>query len=124
MATRSTTRPAAPKKATAGPKPKVFVTDEDLMHFRKKDGGEIILDLDFPSDILRSAIQEDLTEQEQFDLLIGALGNDDLQAEINSLGALEYMRLITAFFGEFQKAAGGLGLGESVSSSASSTSID
>ena len=123
MATRSTSKPAAAKTAKAGPKPKTFVV-EDMLHFQKKDGGELILDLDFPSEILRTAIKEDLTEQEQFDLLIGALGDDALQEEINALGALEYMRLVFAFFGEFQNAAGGLSLGESESSSDSSTSTD
>lgn len=123
MATRSTSKPASAKSAKAGPKPKIFVTPEDMLHFQKKDGGEIILDLDFPSHILRDAIQEDLSEQEQFELLLGALGDETLQAEINELGALEYMRLIGGFFGEFQKAAD-LSLGESESSSDSSTSTD
>lgn len=122
MATRSTSKPASSKTSKAGPKPKMFVV-EDLLHFQKKDGGELILDLDFPSDILRTAIKEDLTEQEQFDLLIGALGDDDLQAEINELGSLEYMRLVMGFFKEFQNAIG-VSLGESESSSTSSTSTE
>lgn len=124
MATRSTTRPASAKTAKAGPKPKIFVTDEDMLHFQKKDGGEIILDLDFPSHILREMLgAADMEQQEQFELLMGALGNDDLQAEINKLGALEYMRLVTGFFAEFEKALG-LSLGESEGSPSSSTSTE
>lgn len=124
MAARSTTRPASAKKANAGPKPKIFVTDEDMLHFQKKDGGTIILDLDFPSDILREMLgAADMEPQEQFELLMKALGDDDLQAEINALGALEYMRLVTGFFDEFDKALG-LGLGESEGSSSSSTSTE
>lgn len=124
MATRSTTRPASAKTSKAGPKPKIFVTDEDMLHFQKKDGAEIILDLDFPSDILREMLgAADMEPQEQFELLMKALGDDDLQAEINALGALEYMRLVTGFFDEFDKALG-LGLGESEGSSSSSTSTE
>ena len=124
MATRSTTRPASAKTAKAGPKPKIFVTDEDLLHFQTKAGGEIILDLDFPSDILRELMTaQDMDEAEQFQVLMRALGDDDLQAEVNALGALEYMRLVMGFFTEFQKAAG-ITMGESGSSSNSLTSTD
>lgn len=124
MATRSTSRPASAKKANAGPKPKVFVTDEDMFHFQKKDGGELILDLDFPSHILRDMLgAADLEQQEQFELMLSALGDDELQAEINALGSLEYMRLITGFFTEFEKALG-LNVGESEGSSSSSTSTE
>lgn len=124
MATRSTSRPATAKKANAGPKPKIFVTDEDMLHFQKKDGGELILDLDFPSGILREMLSApDMEQQEQFELLMSALGNDDLQTEINALGALEYMRLVTGFFKEFEGALG-LSLGESEGSSSSSTSTE
>jgi hypothetical protein len=112
MAARSTTRPASAKTAKAGPKPKIFVTDEDMLHFQKKDGGEIILDLDFPSSILREMLAARDLEQDEA-----------LQEEVNGLGALEYMRLVTGFFNEFEKALG-LSLGESEGSSNSSTSTE
>ena len=124
MATRSTTRPASAKTSKAGPKPKIFVTDEDLLHFQKKDGGEIILDLDFPSEILRELMSAgDMEQQEQFEVLLKALGDEKLQAEINELGSLEYMRLVIGFFDEFEKALG-ITVGESQGSSSSSTSTE
>jgi hypothetical protein len=124
MAARSTTRPASAKTAKAGPKPKIFVTDEDMLHFQKKDGGEIILDLDFPSSILRQMLAaRDLEQDEQFEIVMKALGDEALQEEVNGLGALEYMRLVTGFFNEFEKALG-LSLGESEGSSNSSTSTE
>jgi hypothetical protein len=121
MAARSTTRPASAKTAKAGPKPKIFVTDEDMLHFQKKDGGEIILDLDFPSSILREMLAA--RDLEQFEIVMKALGDEALQEEVNGLGALEYMRLVTGFFNEFEKALG-LSLGESEGSSNSSTSTE
>jgi hypothetical protein len=116
MAARSTTRPASAKTAKAGPKPKIFVTDEDMLHFQKKDGGEIILDLEMLA-------ARDLEQDEQFEIVMKALGDEALQEEVNGLGALEYMRLVTGFFNEFEKALG-LSLGESEGSSNSSTSTE
>jgi hypothetical protein len=102
---RSKAVPASRKTANAGPKPQHHVV-EDMLHWQTKAGDELVLDLDFPSDILRKVMLTELDDQEQFEAMLEALGDESLRERVNKLGSLEYMRLIKTFFDEFSRAAG------------------
>ena len=90
---------------------------DDVFRYTSKAGAHVVIDLDFPAEVMDAALGGATTESEQFDVIAEWLG-EDLQATYAKLGGLEKARFMRTFFTEFSKAAM-LPLGESLSSSAS-----
>ncbi|UOE45471.1 hypothetical protein [Agromyces larvae] len=88
---------------------------DDVFTYTTKAGHTLAIDLDLPADLIRTALQGDKDEDEQFELVRVVFGAD-FEDAYNSMGALERTRFQRAFFAAFQEAAE-IPLGESLSSS-------
>lgn len=122
--------PAPRKKPAAKPAPKTvakpatsartYTVTDDVLHYTTKGGHELVIDLDFPTDLLQLSMgtdDEDRSEEEQFDVIARSFG-DNFDVAYKAMGVLERRRVQRAVFDEFQKAMG-IPLGESLRSSRS-----
>lgn len=127
-----TARKAAPRKTTpaktpaakVAPKPEAasfaYTVNEDILRYTTKAGHELVIDLDFPADLLAMAMgtdDEDRSEEEQFEIMARTFG-ENFKDAYPLMGAIERRRLQRAVFTEFQKAMT-MPLGESSGSSGS-----
>ncbi|MEU4016178.1 hypothetical protein AB0E56_13045 [Microbacterium sp. NPDC028030] len=123
-ARKSAPRKTAPKKPTARAveKPAVapfaYTVEDDVLRYTTKAGHELVIDLDFPADLLNMAMgtdDEDRSEDEQFEVMGRTFGENFMDA-YPLMGAIERRRLQRAVFTEFAKAMS-MPLGESSRSS-------
>lgn len=91
--------------AASATKPLYLVIDDNL-YWQAKSGKELVLNLDFPQEILQKVMdgEDESSERDQFLMILDALGDKAVVAEVKKMGALEMMRVVTVFFAEFQKA--------------------
>lgn len=114
-------KPATPAK---GPTQEVatftYTVADDILRYTTKAGHALVIDLDFPADLLAMAMgtdAEDRSEDEQFEIMGRTFGENFVEA-YPLMGAIERRRLQRAVFTEFQKAMT-MPLGESLGSSGS-----
>jgi hypothetical protein len=100
-----------------GPKPTFQVVETNL-HFQSKKQGELVLDLDFPFDIMIDAAAQTESEGQMFMRILKAFGDEETYERVRKIGSIEGMQLVSRYFEEFQKLAG-ISVGESQGSSAS-----
>lgn len=126
-----TARKAAPRKtapaktpAKATPKPEAaslaYTVNDDILRYTTKAGHALVIDLDFPADLLAMAMgtdDEDRSEDEQFEIMARTFG-ENFKDAYPLMGAIERRRLQRAVFSEFAKAMS-MPLGESQGSSGS-----
>ena len=123
-----TARRAAPRKTASKPAkpitqevaPFVYTVVDDILRYTTKAGHALVIDLDFPADLLSMAMgtdDEDRSEDEQFELM-GRTFGENFKDAYPLMGAIERRRLQRAVFTEFQKAMT-MPLGESSGSSGS-----
>lgn len=126
-----TARKAAPRKTTtakatapARTAPKVeeaparWTVIDDVLRYTTKAGHELVIDLDFPSDLLTLSMgsdDEDRSEDEQFEVVKRSFG-ENFEAAYKAMGVIERRRVQRLIFTEFQKAMT-MPLGESSGSS-------
>lgn len=103
-------KPAMPEKGA-------YKVVDDVFLYTSKRGLEFVIDLDFPAEVMKAALDGDKPEEEQFNVVAKWLG-EDIQAAYEKLGALERARFMRTFFNAFSEAAQ-LPLGESLGSSPS-----
>ena len=115
---------AAPKKAPAEvtPAPEtatlVYTVTDDILRYTTKAGHDLVIDLDFPADLLNFAMgaeSEDRSEDDQFAAIKASFG-DNFEVAYGAMGIIERRRVQRLIFAEFQKAMS-MPLGESPSSS-------
>lgn len=113
---------SAPASRNAAEKPPVashsYTVIDDVLHYTTKAGFDLVIDLDFPEDLVKMSMgadDEDRSEEEQFDIIAATYG-DNFQEAYKKMGVLERKRLQTAVFTEFAKAMG-ITMGEASRSS-------
>lgn len=128
-ATKKTTKRPTPARAAKAPEKAAepvqvvnlnYTVEDDVFKYTTKAGHDLVIDLDFPADLLKLAMgkdEEDRPEEEQFDIMARTFG-DNFQDAYAVMGVLERKRLQKAIFMEFAKAMA-MPLGESVGSSRS-----
>lgn len=118
----TTSKPSAPAKTPqkAEAAPFAYTVVDDVLRYTTKAGHELVIDLDFPADLLAMAMgtdDEDRSEDEQFEIM-GRTFGENFKDAYPLMGAIERRRLQRAVFTEFQKAMT-MPLGESSGSSGS-----
>lgn len=113
-------KPATKTVAKPETSSRTYTVIEDVLHYSTKAGHELVIDLDFPADLLKLSMgtdAEDRSEEDQFDVIARSFG-DNFEEAYQAMGMIERRRLQRAVFDEFQKAMG-MPLGESLGSSTS-----
>lgn len=102
-----------------------YTVEDDVLTYTSKRGDELIIDLDIPADVLRSALatDDDNDDQDkQFEVVAKWLGAD-FEKAFDQMGVIERTRFSRLFFDEFSKAVR-MPLGESQGSSSTSGSTE
>ena len=115
------------KTATPGPKPE-FQRIGDLLYYNApKTGIEVVVDVDPPFSVLEqmlnAAEQDDLDERQQFQMVLGLLGDEDTLTQVRKLRTSEFFALCNRYIDDVQ-AYMGVGLGESGGSDSDSGSTE
>lgn len=102
-----------------------YTVEDDVLTYTSKRGEKLVIDLDIPADVLRSALatdEEDDDQEKQFEVVAKWLGAD-FEKAFEQMGVIERTRFSRAFFEEFSKAVR-MPLGESQGSSSTSGSTE
>lgn len=115
------TTPAPKKTVSEAEKPVLsYTVIDDVLRYTTKAGHDLVIDLDFPSDLLKLSMgsdEEDRSEDDQFEIMARSFGTNFEEAYA-AMGVIERRRVQAAVFLEFQKAMS-MPLGESSGSSPS-----